>query len=246
MSVRGNGSYLGPRPTGPTTSVASGWWDLRNQFRYKREGTWPPSSTDPFFNDVTLLIQDDIVDQSLQQVSLTVGGNAAKSTTQVKVGTHSIALNGGSDRISAASGNVHNFGTGPFTVEAWFYITSSNNQMWLEGPSNDGFQFLLQGGIIAYGISGSASDVQYTAPVSFFNNWVHLAAVREGTGTNQAHLYYNGSKVASGTNSRNYTTTGFQISRTSGYLFYGYFDALRVTKAARYVADFTPSTSPYL
>ena len=41
MSVRGNGSYLGPRPTGPTTSVASGWWDLRNQFRYKRDATWP-------------------------------------------------------------------------------------------------------------------------------------------------------------------------------------------------------------
>lgn len=246
MSWLANGGYWGPRPAGPSASEASGWWDSRSQFRYKRDEAWPPSSTDQFFNDVTLLIQDDIVDESLQQLSLTVGGNAAKSNTQVKVGTHSIALNGGSDRISAASGNVLNFGTGPFTVEAWFYITSSNNQMWLEGPSNNGFQFLFQSGVIGVGISGSASSVVYTAPQSFFNNWVHLAAVREGTGTNQSHLYYNGSKVASGTNSHNYTTTGFQISRTGGYLFYGYFDALRVTKAARYVANFTPSTSPYL
>ena len=41
MSVRSNGSYIGPRPAGPSTSVASGIWDLRTAERQKRANAWP-------------------------------------------------------------------------------------------------------------------------------------------------------------------------------------------------------------
>ena len=44
MSLRSNGSYIGPRPTGPTNGalgVASGIWDLRTAQRQRSAGAWP-------------------------------------------------------------------------------------------------------------------------------------------------------------------------------------------------------------
>lgn len=46
MSLRSNGSYIGPRPAGPSVSVASGIWDLRTAERQRRANTWPKP---PFF-----------------------------------------------------------------------------------------------------------------------------------------------------------------------------------------------------
>jgi len=42
-AFRGRGSYFGPRPAGPSTSAASGWWSAASQFLYQRDGTWPTS-----------------------------------------------------------------------------------------------------------------------------------------------------------------------------------------------------------
>jgi hypothetical protein len=50
MSLRSNGSYIGPRPDGPSTTVASGIWDLRTAERQQRAGTWP-LPTPPFSPD---------------------------------------------------------------------------------------------------------------------------------------------------------------------------------------------------
>ena len=47
MSLRSNGSYIGPRPTGPTNGlggVASGIWDLRTAQRQRAAGAWPSAS----------------------------------------------------------------------------------------------------------------------------------------------------------------------------------------------------------
>lgn len=41
MTLRSNGSYIGPRPAGPSTSAASGIWDLRTAERQMRAATWP-------------------------------------------------------------------------------------------------------------------------------------------------------------------------------------------------------------
>ena len=47
MSLRANGSYIGPRPTGPTNGlggVASGIWDLRTAQRQRAAAAWPSTS----------------------------------------------------------------------------------------------------------------------------------------------------------------------------------------------------------
>jgi hypothetical protein len=41
MSLRSNGSYIGPRPAGPSLSAASGIWDLRTAERQQRAAAWP-------------------------------------------------------------------------------------------------------------------------------------------------------------------------------------------------------------
>lgn len=41
MSIRSNGSYIGPRPAGPSNSVASGIWDVRTAERQRRADAWP-------------------------------------------------------------------------------------------------------------------------------------------------------------------------------------------------------------
>lgn len=41
MSLRSNGSYIGPRPAGPSSSEASGIWDLRTVQRQRSLDAWP-------------------------------------------------------------------------------------------------------------------------------------------------------------------------------------------------------------
>lgn len=47
MSLRSNGSYIGPRPAGPSSGVASGIWDLRTAERQMRAAAWPTPSFNP-------------------------------------------------------------------------------------------------------------------------------------------------------------------------------------------------------
>ena len=50
MSLRSNGSYIGPRPTGPVgayNGAASGIWDLRTAQRQQAAGTWPIAEFTP-------------------------------------------------------------------------------------------------------------------------------------------------------------------------------------------------------
>ena len=89
------------------------------------------------------------------------------------------------------------------------------------------------------------------ATVLAINTWYHVAAVREGTGTNQTKLYVNGTLDVTGTNATNYTTQsqawiGAQINNPGATYFQGYIADLRVTRGhARYTSNFTPPTGPH-
>jgi len=78
------------------------------------------------------------------------------------------------------------------------------------------------------------------------NTWTHVALVRvSGTVT----LYVNGTAVGSGSAPGNCTGTNLVIGGyySTGYLYNGYLDDLRITKGvARYTANFTPPTSTLL
>ncbi len=82
------------------------------------------------------------------------------------------------------------------------------------------------------------------------NEWQHMAVVREGTGTDQTHIYVNGIKKATGTNAYDISNphplevggTGAMANRD----FTGYIDEVRISKGvARWSANFTPPIRPY-
>jgi hypothetical protein len=218
-----------------------------------------PVLADPYFNYTTLLLHgngtnggqnntflDSGTANSGSGFTITRNGNTTQGTFSPFSQTGwSNYFNGGSDRISNASANVADFATNNFTVEMFVFLTSTADQMFFEGPSNNGFQFFIDAGVLKAGNAGTASAVTYTLPSGFANTWHHICVVREGTGSNQTSLYVDGVRQSQGTLSSNFTTTGFQISRTSSFLVYGYISNLRVVKGtAVYTAAFTPPTAP--
>jgi hypothetical protein len=74
------------------------------------------------------------------------------------------------------------------------------------------------------------------------NQWQHVALVRNGT---TVTLYVNGVSQTSVTSSTNLTDNAMRISgfvdtQSSVFTYNGYMDEIRITKYARYTANFTP------
>jgi hypothetical protein len=76
------------------------------------------------------------------------------------------------------------------------------------------------------------------------NTWVHVAAVRSSNLGNQTSLYINGRRVANGTLRINFFNANTTIMIGENQLqangFSGHIKDFRITKDARYTADFTP------
>lgn len=188
---------------------------------------------------------------------LTVAGNTTVSTTQTKYSSSSVYFDGTGDYITLPSNSgSFDFGTDNFTIEGWFYLTTSGSwtSYWgisqgggasqkinLYDASGDGTLDVDVNGSVVFSSSAVLSDLQ--------NKWAHIALVREGTGSNQTKLYVNGSVVGQGTVSTNFS--GFSQPFTVGHngeiysgAFNGYISDFRVTKGlARYTTTFTPPTA---
>lgn len=188
---------------------------------------------------------------------LTIAGNTTVSTTQTKYSSSSVYFDGTGDYITLPSNSgSFDFGTDNFTIEGWFYLTTSGSwtSYWgisqgggasqkinLYDASGDGTLDVDVNGSVVFSSSAVLSDLQ--------NKWAHIALVREGTGSNQTKLYVNGSVVGQGTVSTNFS--GFSQPFTVGHngeiysgAFNGYISDFRVTKGlARYTTTFTPPTA---
>ena len=146
------------------------------------------------------------------------------------------------------------FGTGTFTVECWFKVlgsTGTYNTLLATredqyNNSGAGWSLVLDGNNIA--IFSNGWDVGATDISAADGNWHHVAFVREGTGSNQAKLYHNGTSIATFTLSNNFTNDVLGIANTPIAQYeplWGRMSNVRVTKGqAIYTSNFTPSTSP--
>jgi hypothetical protein len=222
----------------------------------------PPTAPPTAVTNTALLLNytnSGIFDSTAKNVLETVG-NAQVSTTQAKWGTTSMYFDGTGDNLSFPSNNLYNFGSSDFTIEFWFYppsitygaiLYSTNN-----GSKTDTFA------IYSYGSSQSPANsivALVTASGggawSLFNNqnlgsttaatWQHVALVRNGS---TFKGYINGVAGFTVTSSSAIASfNGFSIASNgaSGDYLTGYIDDLRITRYARYTADFTPPAAAF-
>ena len=232
------------------------------------ETTGPTVTTYNLLNDSSktgLLITTDgeagvnssFTDSSSNAATVTAGNTPQLNTfSPYRHGGYSTYFDGAGDYITIPnnSGTPFDFGTGNFTIEGWFYLTTSGSwtSYWgisqgggpaqkinLYDSAGDGTLDIDVDGSVVFSSSAVLTDLQ--------NKWAHIALVREGTGTNQTKLYVNGSVVGQGTVSTNFS--GFTQPFTIGHngeiysgAFNGYISDFRIVSSAVYTADFTPPT----
>ncbi len=108
-----------------------------------------------------------------------------------------------------------------FTFETWVYFTSApNGWVFYELTTNTAFQCGFNS-TTSWGVASRGTAwLLTTTTLPITNQWNHIVVSRGGTGTNQTSLFLNGVRVANGTVSAAFTTTGaLQIGTYSiGYL----------------------------
>ena len=151
-------------------------------------------------------------------------------------------------------------GTGPFTVEAWIYLSSTGSTGTASGiagkgtlnvntASGTGWNFYTSGSTLVWndGATTLLSSVASPNITIAKGGWHHVAAVRSGTGTNQFAMYIDGSLVYVGTLASDYNQTDplrLLNTRNGDYYFRGFIAGLKISNVAVYTSSFdaTPAT----
>jgi hypothetical protein len=216
-------------------------------------------------HDTLLLIQSDttngsqtFVDSSQNARTVTAVGDSQHSTAQSKFGASSMYFDGTGDYLSVPDDDAFNLGTGDFTMECWYRPTAAwagNEDGILSKVNSDatwsGFAFSMyrtSGNIIRFQMSdgSSGATVNTTTAVSS-PQWYHLCVVRS---SGVMKFYVNGTSENTTTSTLNMTnnTNEFYIGRKTtvqGYYADAHIDEVRISRVARWDADFTPPTAPY-
>lgn len=239
-----------------------------------------PPATDPYFANVGLLLHFDgtngsttFLDSSTNAFTVTALGDAQLSTTGPKYGMACGLFDGTGDRLSVPDDAAWAFGLGDFTIEAWYYATttpagSAFVGQWLNG-GNLGWLFChtdsAQGGYTGGTDSKlrfvASSDGNYNSTTADYwaggagsdvtlNAWNHIAVSRIGT---SLFFFLNGALLTSnalpgqgsiGLSLFN-STDPLAVGGPYNYIA-GRLDELRITKGvARYTSSFTPPVAPY-
>lgn len=216
------------------------------------------AATDAFFEYVTLLLKtsatngaqnNTFLDSSTNNFTVTRNGNTTQGSFNpyMPSGYWSGFFDGASDFLTVADNAALQPGTGNFTIEAWVFRTSSGtaDTIYAKGGASTGFVFQITSGNLLR-FTDTTTNIDSIGTVAA-NTWVHVAVVREGTGTNQLKLYINGTNDGQGTVSTNFNQTEALIigeNRAGLDTFGGYISNLRFATTAVYTANFTPPTTP--
>jgi hypothetical protein len=208
----------------------------------------PPSANLTAISNTSLLTcqSNRLVDNSTNNFAFTITYSGVTSFAPFAPKSAYTTAQGGSgyfdgsgDSVVTPSSSSLSFGTGDFSVEAWFYIISGDsiisNLTQLASPGDYGTLINWNGGsVLALLKADNANQLTLTSSVvANANGWNHVAFVRTGT---TVSLYLNGSRVATGTSSITSLTDKFKIggvyaSNSSGD-YKGYVTDLRVYKGA--------------
>jgi len=261
------GGYIGHLPVPAAAALnasAGGMWTLREAQRLKQGGTWP-SALPP---NARLALPFDVSLDDLAQglTASETGSGPERSTDQVKGGTHSLFVGSTfgvaqTRRLLYGSGSTWDIMHSDFTVECWIFTTSNLDYRGILGRDSGGnarhWNLYLnsnnESSTLEFAVfnTGNAVFIALTDAVSMtLNQWVHVAAVRDGS---VFRLYKNGTQVASanvssgsGTiNTASGALTVGALFPSGSYSLPGYIDELLITTTCRYPSGttFTPSSS---
>jgi len=213
-------------------------------------------STDPYFENVALLLHGDgtnggqnntFIDGSTNNFTITRNGNPTQGSFNPYGTLWSNYFDGTDDYLSVADNVNLRPGAGAFTIEAWIYRNASGaaHTIFAKGGASTGVVFQVTSGNLLR-FTHTTTNIDSTGTVAA-NAWVHVAVVREGTGTNQTKLYINGTADGQGTVSTDFTQTEearIGTDRSAASDFNGYISNFRLVKGtAVYTANFTPPTA---
>jgi hypothetical protein len=236
---------------------------VSNTARYT--GNFTPA-TQPFQNDANtlLLLHMDGTDGSTyfeddngvrSQQGITAVDNAQISTAQSKFGGASYYGNGASNYLLADI--INKSSVTNFTFECWLRIASTANAavMLMQGYPLAGqrqFYVVLTGAEANRIYLASNNGYQFVSWTPSLNVWYHIALTINSSG--EAKIYVDGTQIGS-------TFTGVTMSSVIGTdpqtafgryqqsnlsALNGFMDEIRISNTARYTANFTAPTQPFV
>jgi hypothetical protein len=166
----------------------------------------------------------------------------------------SMVLDGSGDFLTIADNPILKISNGNFTIEGWIYLTSTNAGtiagQWTNGGGYAWLIYVTGNGNMTFYWNTSSSYSTTTSPFPI-NTWIHVAIVKNGTGSNNGAIYVNGVlKDAAFTiptinNSSAALAIGYNIDGAN-YLA-GYISNFRIVRnTAVYTGNFIPPTKPTL
>jgi hypothetical protein len=222
-------------------------------------------ATDPYFYDVSLLLNGDgtngaqnntFLDSSTNNFTITRNGNTTQGSFSPYGNLWSNYVTT-SNYLTAPANAAFQMGSGDFTIEAWIFPTanagSNGSEIISYGASGqfDGwhFQQTASTNTLSFGLNYAGIIVSSSASLSL-NTWTYVAITRSGT---TFKLWINGVNDGTATSSTSQSTNGSDLlyvgtgsySQGSDRSFNGYISNARVVKGtAVYTTSFTPSTTP--
>jgi len=191
---------------------------------------------------------------------ITAVGNAQVDTAQSKFGGASALFDGTGDYLLSPAGTQWDFGTGSFTIEYWIRFNAINTlyvpialrpggsigvgQWWCEITAAENKMY--------WGFKNQAGTQYYVnlalAGTAFATGQFYHIALVNNAGT--AQMYVNGTATGATTalsGSFGISTTDLWVGAGAGaYSVNGWMDEVRISNTARYTANFTPSTTPFV
>jgi len=247
MALLGYNGGLRGKPRTPSTSIASGIWDLDEQKIAASAGIWPSAGGDPYWENVSLLLHMDgsngsttFTDSSVQENVITNIGPVVNRITANSVnGTAADFITTGNRLTVTSNPTAFTLGTGDFTIEfaIWRSSVSEARSYFALGDytlANDGF-LLWSPNNLALVFTDSTGNY-HTSDTVPDQTLIRLACVRKN---GVIYLFKDGELIHQFSNTRSYTPSFANVAGSAyvsiGYMSFqgtinGYMDEVRVTK----------------
>jgi hypothetical protein len=257
--------YLGWNyPSGTYSDYFNGYVDdvritkgyARNSSNYNIQSElFPNDSSDPYWNNVSLLMHMEDANLTLDQKGHTITNTGAtRSNTQKKFESYSAYFDGGDYEVISSNVDFA-FGSSSFCIELWLYPQSTaNNYPGIIGRDMRGSWVTNEWSLVAdhasaagkysfWAYNYSSTFPMLTSNTLVYNVWTHIVIVRSG---NTWAMIING--ILESILVSSVALTGSSSEQLMiGNQFLGYIDELRVTKgsAREYTFSINTPTEAY-